>query len=133
MPPLDELEPTNRVLKRAQYEAFAFTIDATHEPPSVVVRNESHADPSAHEYRVTISDGVPAACECPADEQYNGACKHRVAIAIRDRLLRAVRRAHEPGTTEQSPPLAPTSTQQPAADSNANSDGVGSAGGERAP
>ncbi|WP_424004762.1 SWIM zinc finger family protein [Haloarcula salina] len=29
-------------------------------------------------------DGVvPIACSCPADERFDGACKHRVAIAIR--------------------------------------------------
>ena len=37
----------NRILKRAQYEAFAFAwVDG-----EVRVRNESHAEPSAHEYR----------------------------------------------------------------------------------
>jgi hypothetical protein len=81
--PLEELDPSNRILKRAQYEAFAFSLlDG-----DVQVRNESHADPSEHEYRVTIVDGMPTHCDCPADETYEGPCKHRVAIAIRPRIL----------------------------------------------
>ena len=80
---LDNLEPTNRVLKRAQYEAFEFSLlDG-----DVCVRNESHQNPANHEYRVTVVDGVPAACECPADAVYDGPCKHRVAVAIRPRIL----------------------------------------------
>jgi len=57
---LDSLEPTNRVLKRAQYEAFEFSLlDG-----DIRVRNESHQNPADHEYRVTVVvDGVPAACE----------------------------------------------------------------------
>jgi len=55
---LDSLEPTNRVLKRAQYEAFEFSLlDG-----DIRVRNESHQNPADHEYRVTVVDGVPAAC-----------------------------------------------------------------------
>jgi len=76
---LDSLEPTNRVLKRAQYEAFEFSLlDG-----DVRVRNESHQNPADHEYRVTVVDGVPETCECPADTVSDGACKHRVAVAIR--------------------------------------------------
>jgi len=79
---LTDLDPTNRVLKRAQYEAFAFSLlDG-----DVVVRNDSHPNPADHEYRVHIDDGVPVNCECPADE-YEGPCKHRVAVAIRTRIL----------------------------------------------
>ena len=82
-PLVGDLDPTNRVLKRAQYEAFAFSLlDG-----DVRVRNESHQDPANHEYRVTIVDGVPAACECPADEMYETPCKHRVAVAIRPQIL----------------------------------------------
>src|SRR6056297_1537011 len=77
---LDRLDPTNRVLKRAQYEAFAFALlDG-----DVQVRNESHPNPGSHEYRVSIQDGVPVACDCPADETYDGPCKHRVAVAGRE-------------------------------------------------
>lgn len=81
--PLTQLKPTNRTLKRAQYEAFEFSLlDG-----DVLVRNCSHADPSAHEYRVTVVDTLPATCECPADQIYDHPCKHRVAIAIRPAIL----------------------------------------------
>jgi len=83
--PLTNLQTTSRVLKRAQYEAFEFTIEAT----GVRVRNASHAKPADHEYVVTITNGLPSACECPADRKYDGACKHRVAVAIRKPILDA--------------------------------------------
>jgi hypothetical protein len=86
MHPLQQLEFSTRVAKRAQYEAFEFSLS----PGGITVRNGSHANPSEHEYLVQIEDGVPAVCECPADERYDGACKHRVAVAIRRPLLDAV-------------------------------------------
>lgn len=47
---IGNLKPTNRALKRAHYEAFEFSLlDG-----DVHVRNESHLDPSNHEYRVTV-------------------------------------------------------------------------------
>ena len=55
----------------------------------VLVRNTSHAKPADHEYLVTVRDGIPIACECPADARYDGACKHRVGVAIRTPLLQA--------------------------------------------
>jgi hypothetical protein len=85
---LHELEVRTWPLKRAQYEAFAFSLFEG----DVIVRNESHADPANHEYRVTVEDGVPTVCECPADTKYDGACKHRLAVAIRPRILQAIRR-----------------------------------------
>ncbi|WP_459193156.1 SWIM zinc finger family protein [Halosimplex sp. J119] len=92
MHPLQQLEFPTRVVKRAQYEAFEFTLSAE----GVVVRNGSHANPTEHEYLVTVEDGLPTACECPADEQYEGACKHRVAVAIRRPLLDAIAIKDEP-------------------------------------
>ncbi|WP_436932823.1 SWIM zinc finger family protein [Halosimplex halobium] len=92
MHPLEQLEFPSRVAKRAQYETFEFTLSAD----GVVVRNGSHANPDEHEYLVTVDDGVPATCECPADDQYEGACKHRVAVAIRRPLLNAVTATDEP-------------------------------------
>lgn len=74
--------PTNRVLKRAQYEQFEFSLLEE----DVLVRNESHADPAAHEYRVTLENGEPVSCECPADDHYEGPCKHRTAVAIRSQI-----------------------------------------------
>jgi len=83
--PLANLQTTSRVIKRAQYEAFEFTIEAN----GVRVRNASHAKPEEHEYVVTITNGLPSKCECPADAKYDGACKHRVAVAIRKPILDA--------------------------------------------
>lgn len=82
---LSQLDFSARVAKRAQYEAFEFTI----EDEGVRVRNNSHADPAEHEYRVQVSDGLPASCTCPADDHYDGACKHRVAVAMREPILTA--------------------------------------------
>ena len=87
---LTTLDPSNRVLKRAQYEAFTFSLLES----DVLVRNESHLRPEEHEYRVTVDAGVPVACECPADERYDGPCKHRVAVAIRRPILDFVRDVH---------------------------------------
>ncbi|MFC7044801.1 SWIM zinc finger family protein [Halobacteriaceae archaeon GCM10025711] len=84
-PVLQQLEFTSRTAKRAQYEAFEFSIA----PGGVVVQNGSYERPSEHEYLVFVEDGVPVACECPADENYSGACKHRVAVAIRKPVLTA--------------------------------------------
>ncbi|WP_435159053.1 SWIM zinc finger family protein [Haladaptatus sp. DFWS20] len=82
---LSELTFTNRVAKRAQYEALEFSLKTR----GVLVRNTSHAKPADHEYLVTVHNGIPIACECPADDRYDGACKHRVGVAIRTPLLQA--------------------------------------------
>ncbi|WP_226479873.1 SWIM zinc finger family protein [Natrinema amylolyticum] len=84
--PLSKLEFTRRTAKRAQYEAFEYTLT----PTGVRVRNGSHAKPKEHEYVVTVTNGLPIACECPADDHYEGACKHRVAVAICRPILEAV-------------------------------------------
>lgn len=80
------LDPPNRILKRAQYESFAFSLVEG----GVCVRNESHQTPTDHEYRVTVSDGIPTRCECPADGVSDHPCKHRVAVAVRPRILELV-------------------------------------------
>ncbi|WP_254544605.1 SWIM zinc finger family protein [Halomarina pelagica] len=82
---LTQLEPTTRTIKRAQYEAFEFQL----RPTGVLVRNGSHATPEEHEYLVRMHDGVPVRCTCPADRTYSGACKHRIAVAIRQPVLQA--------------------------------------------
>ena len=83
--PLSRLKWTPRILNRAQYEALQFSlIDG-----DIRVRNASHANPAAHEYRVRITDGQPVACTCPFDTRSSDACKHRVGVAIRPTLLRA--------------------------------------------
>jgi len=81
--PLDRLDVSSRVLKRAQYEALAFFL----RPPYVEVRNYSYPDPENHSYRIGIADGIPINCTCPADVEYARACKHRVGLAIRSRIL----------------------------------------------
>ena len=53
--------------------------------------NCSHDDPSEHRYLVRVVDGVPASGTCPADEHYDDACKHRIAVAIRGPVLAAAR------------------------------------------
>lgn len=84
--PLDRLDVPTRILKRAQYEAFTFSLCED----GILVRNESHLDPSEHEYTVTIEEGHPTGCTCPANRKFDGACKHRVAVAIRRPVLDAV-------------------------------------------
>ncbi|MFC6974790.1 SWIM zinc finger family protein [Halomicroarcula sp. GCM10025709] len=86
--PLSRLAFTKRVAKRAQYEAFEFTIV----PEGVRVRNGSHANPEEHEYLVRVAGGIPATCTCPADARFDGACKHRVAVVIRAPILDAANR-----------------------------------------
>jgi len=86
MHPLNQLDFTSRVAKRAQYEAFEFTLVSE----GIQVRNGSHERPSEHEYFIRVDDGVPVSCTCPADEHYEGACKHRVAVAIRRPLVDAI-------------------------------------------
>lgn len=82
---LDRLDVSTRALKRAQYEAFDFRLADR----GVTVRNGSHANPDDHVYDVTVINGVPTACTCPADDHYETACKHRLAVAIREPVLSA--------------------------------------------
>lgn len=84
---LAKLDVSNRFLKRAQYEAFSFRVLEE----GVLVRNESYSDPDSHEYLVTMADGIPIRCSCPADRNYDSACKHRLAVAIREPVLAAAR------------------------------------------
>jgi len=103
---LERLSPTNRVLKRAQYEAFAFSLY----DGDVLIRNESHLNPADHEYRVTVVDGIPTTCECPADKRFEGPCKHRTAIAIRPTILDVATQMQlvaDGGVTTESTPLDP--------------------------
>jgi len=101
MHPLEALDVSSRVAKRAQYEAFEFTLA----DDDILVRNRSHADPSEHEYLVNVDEGVPVSCTCPADTHYAGACKHRVAVAIRRPVLDAA--------TGSRPPAVPDGGTQP--------------------
>jgi SWIM zinc finger. len=99
--PLKRLEYSRRVLKRAQYEAFEFSlVDG-----DIRVRNASHVDPAAHEYRVRIDDEHPVACTCPFDTRADTACKHRIAVAIRPKLLDAATTMHTLIETRSRPQL----------------------------
>jgi hypothetical protein len=92
--PLTTLEFSQRVRKRAEYEALTFSLV----PDGVLVRNESYADPANHEYIVQVRDGIPIVCDCPADVNFAGACKHRVAVAMRRPILDAVGRMYAVST-----------------------------------
>jgi len=86
---VDALEFTKAVGKRAVYEAFTFRPRGGGD---VEVTNESHGDAdddADHTYTVHVVGGIPSDCECPADEYHEGACKHRVALAMRPALLEA--------------------------------------------
>ncbi len=89
---LSQLQFDASTAKRAQWEAFEFTLEA---PGLVRVTNGSYGDDSEnHSYRVNVENGIPVACECKADTYQKGACKHRVAVAIRGPVLSAG--AHTP-------------------------------------
>ena len=107
--PIERLEPTQRTLRRAQYEAFEFELTEQ----GVLVRNASHANPADHEYLVTIEDGLPHSCPCPADEHYQGACKHRVSVAIRTPVLEAARNAQRICELQTNRVQAPASPPAP--------------------
>ena len=85
--PLTKPEMTGRVRKRVQYEALEFELQNGY----LRVRNGSHAESENHEYTVRIEDDLLTACTRPVDAKYSGACKHRVAVALRRPILDAVR------------------------------------------
>lgn len=91
---LRELQFSPETAKRAQYEGFEFELE---DPGLVLVRNTSWDDPTEHEYLVNVVDSTPTVCECPADKHHEGACKHRVAVAIRGPVIQAAsERSHRP-------------------------------------
>jgi len=92
---MSELSPTDVVdvldadvatEKRAQWEAFEFTVLGDGD---VEVVNASHESPDDHTYTVHVEGGIPSDCTCPAWEYQPGACKHMVAVAIREPVLEA--------------------------------------------
>ena len=83
---LEVLESDEQVEKRAQWEAFEFTVLGDGD---VEVVNASHETPDGHTYTVHVEGGIPSDCTCPADTYQEGACKHRVAVAIRESVLEA--------------------------------------------
>jgi hypothetical protein len=84
---LDILDADATVEKRASWEAFEFTLL---EDNKVEVVNDSHDEPKEHTYTVHVESGILSDCTCPAFEYQDGACKHMMAIAIREPLLEAV-------------------------------------------
>ncbi|WP_435159237.1 hypothetical protein [Haladaptatus sp. DFWS20] len=66
-------------MKRAQWERFSFDVDA---PGLVDVTNESHENPKAHQYVISIDDVTDAAmaCACPHHIHRNAFCKHMAAV-----------------------------------------------------
>jgi hypothetical protein len=83
---VDLLDADVATEKRAQWEAFEFTVLGDGD---VEVVNDSHADADDHTYTVHVESGIPSDCTCPAWEFQPGACKHMVAVAIRDPVLDA--------------------------------------------
>jgi hypothetical protein len=84
---LELLDADAKVEKRASWEAFEFTLL---EGCKVEVVNGSHDEPEEHTYTVHIEGSIPFSCTCPAWEYQDGACKHMVAVAIREPLIEAV-------------------------------------------
>jgi len=85
--PLEVLEFDEQIAKRAQWEAYEFRILGDDD---VEVVNGSHDEPEEHTYTVHFEGDAPADCTCPAWEYQDGACKHMVAVAIREPILEAV-------------------------------------------
>lgn len=79
--------PTAVSLIRAQQDVYEFCVA---EDLHINVRNTSYDEPG-HVYSVRVEDGLPVACSCPADEHYDPACKHRLAVLIREPVMDAVR------------------------------------------
>ena len=84
---LEVLDADATIEKRASWEGFEFTLLGEGD---VEVVNCSHEEPEEHTYTVHVEGGIPSDCTCPAFEYQEGACKHMVAIAIREPLLEAV-------------------------------------------
>jgi hypothetical protein len=84
---LELLDADSKSVKRAQWEAFEFTLLGDGD---VEVVNTSHEEPDEHTYTVHVEGGIPSDCTCPAWEYQNGACKHMMSVAIREPLLEAV-------------------------------------------
>jgi len=85
--PLEVLEYCEQIAKRAQWEAFEFTVFGE---GNVEVVNGSHDNPEDHAYTVQVEGWIPSDCTCPAWEYQEGACKHMLAVEIRETVLEAV-------------------------------------------
>lgn len=85
--PLEVLEYGEQIAKRAQWEAFEFTILRE---DSVEVVNTSYDNPDDTRYNVHVEGSIPSDCSCPPWEYQEGACKHMVGVAIPEPVLKAV-------------------------------------------
>lgn len=91
---ISELQYSDKAAKRAQNEEMEFDVPTA---GVVVVTNVSHD--SAHS--VNVEDGVPVGCSCKADQYHQGACKHRVAVAINAPVLEAASASRSDGTEKR--------------------------------
>lgn len=104
---LSDLEFDSRTRKRAEWEAFEYTVIA--ENQIQVVNGSYGAEKDEHEYTVTVEQDEtgrisPLHCSCPAFQQHSGACKHQVATAMHDVVLGA---AVAYTRDSETPPAAP--------------------------
>ncbi|GAA5064317.1 hypothetical protein ACFFQF_17765 [Haladaptatus pallidirubidus] len=72
-------EAAETAQKRAPWEQFSFTVDA---PGLVEVTNESHENPTDHQYVVSFDDvtGKLMACTCLHYVHRSAFCKHMAAV-----------------------------------------------------
>lgn len=101
---LSELSFDGKTAKRATWEAFDMSVPAS---GTVVVENMSYGAASGeHTHAVNVEDGVPVSCTCKADEWQAGACKHRVAVALREAVLAAASHESTQGDADAEPKTA---------------------------
>jgi hypothetical protein len=89
---LSDLEFDSRTRKRAEWEAFEYTVIAGNQIQ--VVNGSYGAEKDEHEYTVTVEQDdtgeiTPLHCDCPAFQYQSGACKHQVAVAMHTVVLGA--------------------------------------------
>jgi len=82
---VDVLDADVAVEKRAQWGALEFRVLGD---GNVEVVNASHDDKGEHTYIVHVESGIPS--DWSAWEYQPGACKHMVAVAIREPIVAAL-------------------------------------------
>lgn len=85
---LEVLDADATVEKRASWEGFEFT---TLESGAVEVVSGSHDEPDDNTHTVPVEGSIPFSCSCPEFKYQDGACKHMVAIDMREPLVEAVK------------------------------------------
>jgi hypothetical protein len=106
---LTDLEFDSLTRKRAEWEAFEFTIECENQ---ITVTNGSYGHKKDdHEYSVTVEQRdetgriTPLHCDCPAFQYYSGACKHIVATALHNVVLGAAVAYTRDGDTDPATPV----------------------------